>query len=104
MRTRLLDAAAALDFLGSRPGLDPQRLGVLGFSSGSGAAAAVLSARRQLKALATWGSLLDTKNWTDLRFDQYGPPKDGVVEIWDGIPVSERLFTEAIASDPLPMP
>jgi dipeptidyl aminopeptidase/acylaminoacyl peptidase len=97
---QVADAAAALDFLSSLPDLDPTRIGLLGFSLG-GAVAAVLSARRPMKALALWGSLLDTKNWSGSRFDRYGKPENGVVKIWDDIPVSEELFSQALTNDPL---
>ncbi|MES2201841.1 MAG: alpha/beta fold hydrolase [candidate division FCPU426 bacterium] len=96
---QVTDAAAALDFLAARPEIDPARVGLLGFSLG-GAVAAVLSRRKAFKALALWGSLLDTKSWTRLRIKFYGEPVDGILKIWDQIPVSERLFSEAIATDP----
>jgi predicted acyl esterase len=93
------DARNALEYLAARPELDAGRLGVLGFSLG-GAVAAVLSARMEFKALATWASLLDTQRWTSLRYEQYGRPFEGMVRIWDEIPVSESLFDQAIALDP----
>src|SRR5258708_7399540 len=88
------DALAALEYLEKQPGVDPARAGLLGFSIG-GAVAAVASKRARLRALATWGSLLDTTRWKDERYAQYRAPQGGVVKIWDDIAVSSRLFTEA---------
>lgn len=96
---QLADLLLALEFLGDQKGVDPARVGLLGFSMG-GALAAVASKKAPLKALATWGSLWDTKRWTDARLEQYGAPDSGMVKIWDGIPVSARLFSEAIGLDP----
>jgi dipeptidyl aminopeptidase/acylaminoacyl peptidase len=93
------DALAAIEFLKGLPGVDPARVGLLGFSLG-GAVAAVASSRAPLKALATWGSLLDTKRWQDERYKQYRAPEGGIIRIWDGIAVSVRLFKEAIGCDP----
>jgi len=93
------DARSALEYLGARAEIEAGRLGALGFSLG-GAVAGVLSSRVALGALATWGSLLDTQRWTSLRYEQYGRPFEGMVRIWDEIPVSESLFNQAIANDP----
>jgi dipeptidyl aminopeptidase/acylaminoacyl peptidase len=95
----IADALDALSFLRAQPGVDPARVGLLGFSIG-GAVAAVVSKRSPLKALATWGSLLDTARWKDERYAQYRGAEDGIVRIWDGIGVSARLFSEAIACNP----
>lgn len=98
------DLLEALTWLGAHPEVDRGRLGVLGFSLG-GAVACVASARRAakgkpLKALATWGSLLDTSAWKNLREEQYGRIEGKIVRIWDDIPVATRLFEEAIAVNP----
>jgi dipeptidyl aminopeptidase/acylaminoacyl peptidase len=95
----IADSLAALEFLAGQDRVDRARIGLLGFSIG-GAVAAVASKRFPLAALATWGSLLDTARWKDERYAQYRQPKDGIVRIWDGIAVSARLFSEAIANDP----
>jgi dipeptidyl aminopeptidase/acylaminoacyl peptidase len=96
---QVADVAAAVEFMKAQPGLDPARVGLLGFSLG-GAAACVASPRLGLKALATWASLFDTKRWQDERYSQYRGPLDGVIRIWDNIAVSVRLFKEAIGCDP----
>ncbi len=99
---QVADLRAALAFMRARPEVEASRLGLLGFSLG-GALASVAAAREApgaIKALATWGSLLDTGHWMKLRLAEYGAPSQGLVKIWDEIPVSSRLFSEAIANDP----
>jgi dipeptidyl aminopeptidase/acylaminoacyl peptidase len=95
----IADASAAWDFMAGQSGVDPSRLGLLGFSLG-GAVASMLSGQRQVKAFATWASLFDTSRWKQARVDQYGEAQRGIVRIWDGIGVSERLFSEAVGCNP----
>ncbi len=100
---QVADLSAAFEFLRLQPEVDPQRTGLLGFSMG-GAVAAVLAGRLEfpkVKALATWGSLWDTRYWKTAREEKYGKPEGGLIKIWDNIPVSIRLFDEAIASQPM---
>jgi len=54
------DALAGLDWLARRPGIDPDRLGVLGLSIG-GCAAAIVAGRRpeRVKALTLWSAAAD---------------------------------------------
>ena len=96
---QVADVAAAYAGLAGLPGADASRRGLLGFSMG-GAMAALLSLGTPVKALALWSPLLKTGLWKDLRHSQYGPPRDGFQPIWDGILVSERLFSEALGQDP----
>lgn len=93
------DVLAGVEFLKSQAGMDPERVGLLGFSIG-GAEASVASKKISIKALAIWGSLLDTRRWREERYAQYRKPKGGIIKIWDDIAVSDRLFSEAIACDP----
>lgn len=96
----LQDLRSGLAALAALPGADAQRLGLLGFSLG-GALSAVLAVEApRVKALALWSPLLKTGPWNRERQSQYGEPKDGTQEIWDGIRVSSRLFSEALDHDP----
>lgn len=93
------DVRAGVEFLKSQPGMDPSRVGLLGFSIG-GAESAVLSKRTALKALAIWGSLLATAKWKEDRYQEYAVDEQGLVRIWGNIAVSHRLFKEATEQDP----
>jgi hypothetical protein len=100
---QVADLNAAFDFLGRQGEAAASRLGILGFSMG-GAVAAVLAGRLgypKVKALAAWGSLWDTAYWKTAREEKYGKPENGLIKIWDEIPVSVRLFDEAVASQPI---
>jgi dipeptidyl aminopeptidase/acylaminoacyl peptidase len=98
---QLEDLRHGLRALAARPDVDAARVGLLGFSMG-GAMGAVVSAEAgsPLNALALWSPLLKTGPWNQARQGQYGPPKDGYQEIWDGILVSEKLFSQALDHDP----
>lgn len=96
---QLADLAAAFEALGRLEGADPSRRGLLGFSLG-GALAALFAAGGAVKALGLWSPLLKTGPWDQERRSQYGPPREGRQPIWDGILVSERLFSEAQLRDP----
>ncbi len=99
-RGQCADVSAAFAAMAALEGADPSRLGLLGFSMG--AAAAVRAARDlPVRALALWSPLLKTSLWSGLRHDAYGPPREGLRPIWDGLWVSERLFTEAMEEEPL---
>lgn len=96
----LSDVMTAFEGLGTLPGADASRRGLLGFSLG-GALSALNALKAPVKALALWSPLLSTGPWDSARREQYGPPQDGYQPIWDGILVSERLFSEAQGFDPL---
>jgi uncharacterized protein len=72
--TEIDDAQAALDFLASRPEVDPSRLGVLGLSLG-GCVAACLAGREpeRVKALVLWAAVAHTKE----TFARVLPPFEG---------------------------
>jgi len=93
------DVRSALEALALLPGADPARRGLLGFSMG-GAMGALVSAGAGVKALALWSPLLKTGFWDAERQQQYGPPDGEFQPIWDGVLVSRRLFSEALAHDP----
>lgn len=97
---QLDDVSRGLRALAARPEADPSRLGLLGFSMGGAMGAIAIRGHLDIKALAVWSPLLKTGPWNEARQSQYGGPKDGLQEIWDGILVSERLFGEALAHDP----
>lgn len=98
---QLDDLRRGLAALAAAPDADAARLGLLGFSLG-GALAAVAAAQPgvPVKALALWSPLLKTGPWNQDRQSQYGPPQGGYQPIWDGILVSERLFSQALRHDP----
>lgn len=98
---QIADVQAGVEALVGLAEADPKRLGILGFSMG--AAACALAAQRlgeRVKALALWAPLLKTSQWQEARFKAYGGRQGGKVRLWDDILVSERLFSEAVASDP----
>lgn len=97
---QLADVAAAFAALAGLPGADPQRRGLLGFSLGGALAALLASGEPQVKALALWSPLLRTASWDAERRAQYGPPSGGLQPLWDGVLVSERLFSESLGLDP----
>ncbi|MGH7442027.1 MAG: alpha/beta hydrolase family protein [bacterium] len=94
------DVRKGVEALAGLPGVDPGRMGLLGFSMG-GAMAARVAQVVSVKALALWSPLLKTSLWSGKRHDEFGAPKDGLRPIWDGLWVNERLFTEAMADEPL---
>ncbi len=94
------DLRRGLAALAAQPGVDPQRLGLLGFSLGGALGALVSAESGTVKSLALWSPLLKTGPWNQDRQGQYGPPQGGYQAIWDGILVSERLFSEALAHEP----
>lgn len=98
---QLADLRSGMKALAQRPDVDAARLGLLGFSMG-GAMGAIIAADAgsPIKALALWSPLLKTGPWNQARQSQYGPPQGGYQAIWDGILVSERLFSEALDHDP----
>ena len=51
------DAARALDFLETRPDVDPQRLGLVGHSWGGTVAACLTGRDHRVAAVTTWGSV-----------------------------------------------
>jgi uncharacterized protein len=58
--SQLAEAASALAALAAMEGIDPDRIGVLGFSLGGGVAMLLAAANPdQIKALATWSSVGD---------------------------------------------
>lgn len=97
---QLDDLRRALDVLVAAPGADAARLGLLGFSLGGALAAVLAESESRLKALALWSPLLKSTPWDEARQIQYGPPRNGLQPIWNGILVSQRLFSEARARDP----
>jgi alpha/beta superfamily hydrolase len=56
----IADAAAAFEFLGSRPETDTDRLGVLGLSFGGCVAACLAGQEQRVRALALWAAVANT--------------------------------------------
>lgn len=105
---QIADVLSAHTFLKDGLGVDPGRRGLLGFSLGGAVAACAAGrlARREAlgvppACLGLWAPLLRTGPWLQARYATYGQPTDGVAKVWDGIAVSERLFSEAVGLDPL---
>jgi len=98
---QMADLRAGFQQLSVLPGADPARRGILGFSMG-GAMGALVAAQEgaACKALALWAPLLKTGPWSEERFATYGQPVGEVAKIWDEIPVSRRLFSDALLHDP----
>jgi alpha-beta hydrolase superfamily lysophospholipase len=100
LEDELDDVRAGIAGLAVQPGADPKRLGLLGFSLGGATGALVAAESPVIRSLALWSPLLKTGPWNTARQSQYGPPKDGFQEIWDGILVNEKLFSQAVDHDP----
>ena len=65
------DLAAAIDYVSSRPGVDPGRIGVVGFSIGASTAALEAATDRRARAVvlyATWSSMRDELKSSSGRF------------------------------------
>jgi 2,6-dihydroxypseudooxynicotine hydrolase len=54
---------AALDFIEARPEIDCQRIGIIGRSLGSHYAARAAMSDSRIKAVASWGSMFDLRNF-----------------------------------------
>jgi dipeptidyl aminopeptidase/acylaminoacyl peptidase len=100
LEDELDDVRRGVAGLAIQPGADPKRLGLLGFSLGGATGALVAAESPAVRSLAVWSPLLKTGPWNAARQDQYGPPQDGFQEIWDGILVNEKLFSQAVDHDP----
>lgn len=57
------DANAAIDYLETVPGVDPNRLGLMGSSLGGSIAVAVASKRASIKSLALWAPVASGMLW-----------------------------------------
>ncbi len=97
---QISDVLSSHAFLSQGLGVDPARRGLLGFSLGGAVTLCALAATLPAR-VALWAPLLKTKPWLDARYSTYGKPVAGVTKIWDGIEVSERLFDEAVALNPM---
>lgn len=75
LRVALAFAAlrAALDTASSEPGIDPSRLGVLGFSMGSLIAVQVAATDQRVRALALTGAFADAEEQVRYEFHTWGP-------------------------------
>lgn len=89
------DGLRAVEFLASRPGVDPARIGVIGMSLGGCVAACVAARSSRVKAAVLWAAVGDME-WLfspyRSRLGQEGEPKD---KIDLGGNVISRAFVES---------
>ena len=72
VQTELDDAVTALDWISAQPGIDPQRIGVLGLSLGGCVAALLAGQNSHIKALVLWNAVgIPSLHFTDI--PQEGP-------------------------------
>lgn len=57
---------AVLDFLGTRPDIDPDRVGIIGRSLGGYYAPRAAALDKRIKACAAWGAMFHLRNWRTL--------------------------------------
>jgi uncharacterized protein len=60
------DAAAAIDFVSKMPEIDPEKIGIVGYSFGGGVAFAVAMKNVSVKALALISPVMPDSGWTKL--------------------------------------
>jgi pimeloyl-ACP methyl ester carboxylesterase len=99
------DAKSAAAYLKTVKGVDPARVGILGFSLGGGIAILTAAADPSLKSLATWSSVGDfTKDFQSLGQDAFDTAaKKGVVGLdlgWRTI-VLKKGFFDSLQNHPL---
>ncbi len=86
LRTEVADAAAALDWLAGQPGLDMNRIGVVGLSMGGGVTALLAGQDQRVKAAVFWNAFCKPSNHPDL-YETEGP----MAGIYGGLRVG-RVF------------
>ena len=91
------DARAALDFLASRPEVDPARLGVLGLSLGGCVAACLAGTDDRVRALVLWAAV----GHMERTFDGLAPEFTGDVLDMTGWPLGRGFLDDLPNIQPL---
>jgi len=91
------DARAALDFLASRPEVDPARLGVLGLSLGGCVAACLAGTDERVRALVLWAAV----GHMERTFDGLAPEFTGDVLDMTGWPLGRGFLDDLPNIQPL---
>lgn len=87
--TELSDARRIFDFAASQPGIDPKRVGVLGFSMGGGVVALLAGVEPRIRSMVAWAPSLDPR-LADLLTSILSPPFYGGLELGQGFIQSLR--------------
>lgn len=100
------DARTALDFLLSQPNVDPNRVGIVGFSLGGIVGATVAGTDPRVRALALWSTPGDTFAAFEALYDQYyaAAAANGSVVVDLGfrtVELSKAFFDSLAGSHPL---
>jgi dipeptidyl aminopeptidase/acylaminoacyl peptidase len=95
------DGRAAVTFLREQPGIDAERVGLLGLSLG-GSVAAALAPSVKAKAVVLWSALAHTARLRELakKHSKKIPNKPGAVE-FDARELSPRLMDEVLKVEPI---
>ena len=101
LRGEIADGRTAVTFLRGLPGIDPERVGLLGLSMG-GAVAAALASSVKAKALVLWSALAHTARLHELakKLAKEIPDKPGALE-FDAREISPRLMEDALKIEPI---
>ena len=79
--TAVSDAAAAGDFLAKQEGIDPERIGIMGWSQGGTDALLTAAEHEQFKSVLTWAGAMDLGNLlTDEMYDEAKKNGSAVME------------------------
>jgi dipeptidyl aminopeptidase/acylaminoacyl peptidase len=100
--TELADARAAWRFLRRQPGVDRERMGVLGMSMGGLVAAYLLAAEPAVKAAVLWCPVGEPKRLLKMRMSPQAATDlrgRGVID-WGGWPVGRAFVEDLQARDP----
>lgn len=104
--TQVADARRAFDYLAAQPGIDTERLGLVGFSLGGIVGTALAGSDDRVQALVLWSTPGDTAaSFADL-YDAYYPAavQEGSVEVDLGfrkVELSQAFFESLFVSFPL---
>ena len=100
---QLDDLFAAVSWMLQQKEVEPNRIGLLGFSLGGGlcAVAARLYGFPRIRSLVMWAPMLDARVWNEMIEQLYGKPRSGVLAVVNGIEVSEKVFEQVRLRDPL---
>jgi dipeptidyl aminopeptidase/acylaminoacyl peptidase len=101
LRGEIADGRAAVAFLRGQPGIDPERVGLLGLSLG-GAVAAALAPSVQAKVVVLWSTVAHTARLRELvrKSAKKIPGKPGAVE-FDAREISPRLVEDVLKVEPI---
>lgn len=103
--SQIADARAALRWLCRQPGVDAQRVGLIGLSMGGLVATHVLAKDRRVRAAVLWNPLAFPRALRDERMNPalWVQLKRCGVGDWGGWPVSMALHKELGRFDPIPV-